>query len=169
MGTRGHARATACGVLRIPWIINTCALRIGVYDIYHRATRGLQPFARVCAAGPCRRRRLTSGLPSSCRTHTPAYVMARSNEPVVGCRQVFERAICSFNEACSCVGQSLSVLSTSVVDSSFPSPESRAGSRSASFGSASGALRVADGAISGASVRLAGATSGTNSGASGRS
>ena len=69
---------------------------------------------------------------------------------------MFERAICSFNEACSCVGQSLSVLSTSVVDSSFPSPESRAGSRSASFGSAAGALRVADGAILGWAPRWVG-------------
>ena len=46
------------------------------------------------------------------------------------------------------------MLSTSVDDSSFSRPESRAGSRS--FGSAAGALRVADGAISGWAPRWVG-------------
>ena len=107
-----------------------------------RATRSLQPFAMAYAAGPCprRRQRLTNGLASSFQTYSPAYVeLEAAEQRTTGSKHLLQmthycrmaaRVRASHREACSCVGQFLSLPSTSVDDSSFSRPKLSAGSRS---------------------------------------
>ena len=110
---------------------------MGIRGHASRAMPSLQPFARVCAAGPCPR--VVGVPPAGCHRHfelthlhTWNWELQRRRARsvcyiVVGRRQGFESEPSALpSDACSSVGQSLSVPSTSVDDSRFPNPESSA-------------------------------------------